>query len=76
MTCEEWISRLYEILDHDMDETLWKELEHHMRNCQPCLNRFEFEKAIQQRLSKSCAQETCTESVRIRIRAIFEETQD
>ena len=46
MNCEQWFSRLYEILDHDLDEKLWKELEAHMRNCQPCLDRFEFEKEI------------------------------
>ncbi len=76
MNCEEWFERLYQILDRDLDESLWLDLERHMRACRPCLERFEFEKRIQDHLKKSCCEETCTESIRVRIRAIIEESQD
>lgn len=72
MNCEEWFDRLYQILDKDLDEKVWQELEQHMHDCRPCLDRFEFEKRIQERLKQSCRQEVCSESIRIRIKTIIE----
>lgn len=72
MNCEEWFERLYQILDKDMDARTWAELETHMHHCQPCLDRFELEKRIQDRVKKSCREESCTESIRIRIRALIQ----
>lgn len=72
MNCEEWFHRLYQILDRDLDDKMWAELEAHMRDCQPCLDRFQLEKRIQDRVKKSCKEETCAESFRLRIRAIIQ----
>jgi mycothiol system anti-sigma-R factor len=71
MNCEEWFERLYQILDKDLDAKVWKELEQHMQDCQPCLDRFELEKRIQERVKQCCKEESCTESIRLRIKAIF-----
>ncbi len=71
MKCDEWFDRLYQILDRDLDETVWRDLEAHMKSCRPCWDRFEFEKLLKERVKNSCGKESCTESLRLRIKALF-----
>ena len=71
MNCQEWYDKLYQILDRDLDDTLWRDLNAHMKECQSCWDRFEFEKTIKERLKSSCCKESCTESLVIRIKALF-----
>jgi len=72
MNCDEWFERLYKILDRDVDEGVWREVEEHMKLCRPCWDRYEFEKRLKEKVKKSCCVESCTESLRIRIKALFE----
>jgi len=71
MNCQEWFDRLYQLLDRDLDAKAWKDVEKHMKECRSCWDRFEFEKQLKTRLKDSCCKESCTESIRIRIKAIF-----
>jgi mycothiol system anti-sigma-R factor len=71
MNCNDWLDRLYQILDRDLDETVWKDLEAHMKECRSCWDRFEFEKQIKSRVKNSCQEESCTETLRLRIKALF-----
>ena len=72
MNCQEWYDKLYQILDHDLDKTVWRDLEAHMKLCRSCWDRFEFEKRLKDRIKSSCCQESCTETLRRRIKALFE----
>ncbi len=72
MNCDEWFKRLYQILDHDLDTVVWREVEAHMKLCRSCWCRFEFESLLKKRLKKSCGKESCTESFRARIKALLE----
>jgi len=48
MNCDEWFEKLYQILDADLsNKAVWKDLQDHMKGCQPCWDRFEFEKTHQ-----------------------------
>ena len=71
MNCDQWFERLYQILDRDMDESSYKDLKDHMKDCRSCWDRFEFEKRLKERLKTSCCKESCTETIRIRIKALF-----
>jgi mycothiol system anti-sigma-R factor len=71
MNCDEWIERLYQILDRDMDANFGHDLEEHMKDCRACFDRFEFEKQLKARVKDSCCIESCTETLRIRIKALF-----
>ena len=55
MNCEEWIERLYQILDRDMDNNFCHDLEEHMKFCRACLDRFEFEKELKSRVRNPAA---------------------
>ena len=72
MNCDEWFDRLYQLLDRDLDEKVWRDVEKHMKLCRSCWDRFEFEKRLKERLKNSCCEETCTETLRVRIKALFE----
>ncbi len=72
MNCQEWYVKLYRILDRDVEETVWLEVEAHMKCCRPCWDRYEFEKRIKEQIKSSCCKETCTESLRKRIKAFLE----
>jgi len=72
MNCNEWFERLYQILDKDVDEVVWREVEEHMKLCRPCWDRYEFEKRLKERVKSSCCKESCTESLRKRVVALFE----
>ena len=71
MNCDEWFDRLYQILDRDLDETVWLQVEEHMKHCRRCWDRYEFELRIKERLKTSCGQEPCSESLRKRINALL-----
>ncbi len=71
MNCDQWFDRLYQILDGDLDQDAWKELKAHMNDCQSCWDRFEFEKRLKARLKDSCCKESCTETIRARLKALF-----
>jgi mycothiol system anti-sigma-R factor len=72
MNCQEWYDKLYQILDRDLDETVWHDLQAHMKMCRSCWDRFEFEKGLKERVKTSCRKESCTETFRLRIKAIFQ----
>jgi mycothiol system anti-sigma-R factor len=72
MDCSHWLDKLYQILDHDLDENVWKEVEEHMKKCRPCWDRYEFEKRLKEKIKSSCCQESCTEALRRRVKALFE----
>ena len=72
MNCDEWFDRLYQILDGDLnDAAVWKDLQGHMKKCQSCWDRFEFEKRLKERLKSSCSKVSCTETFRARLVALF-----
>jgi len=72
MNCDEWFNRLYQILDRDVDEVVWREVEEHMKLCRRCWDRYEFEKRLKEKVKDSCCQESCTDSLRRRVKALFE----
>ena len=71
MNCDQWFEKLYQILDRDLDEATWRDLKSHMSDCRPCWDRYEFEKRLKARLKDSCCQDTCAETIRIKIKALF-----
>ena len=72
MTCDEWFEKLYHYLDKDLDEAALKDVDRHMKECKPCWTRYEFEVKLRERLNSSCCIERCTETFRLRIKALIE----
>jgi mycothiol system anti-sigma-R factor len=72
MNCDEWFEKLYLYIDKDLKKIDWDHVEEHMKGCRPCWDRYEIEVKLKERLSKSCSVERCSESFRLRIKAILE----
>ena len=71
MNCKEALEKIYEFLDKDGSVPV-SEIEKHLDCCRHCWDRFEFEKRLKERIKSSCCKESCTESLRIRIKALFQ----
>ena len=49
--CEEALRRLFDYLDHELDESRRAEMEQHLKVCRGCYSRVEFEKRLKHRLA-------------------------
>lgn len=49
--CEEALRRLFDYLDHELDESRRAEMEQHLKVCRGCYSRVEFEKRLKGRLA-------------------------
>lgn len=56
MSCEEVIARLFDYLDHELDDCQAAEIEQHLARCHDCFSRSEFEKRLRARLADSVGQ--------------------
>lgn len=50
--CEEALKRVFDYIDHHLDEASRKELEQHMETCRHCFDRVEFERLLKARIGK------------------------
>ncbi len=61
INCEEALQRLFDYLDHELDETRHAEMEQHLKICRGCYSRVEFEKRLKVKLSGAGAEKPATE---------------
>ena len=54
--CEEALRRLFDYLDHELDESRRAEMEQHLKVCRGCYSRVEFEKRLKHRLPPAGAE--------------------
>ena len=72
MNCKESLQKLYEFLDGEMEKMSSAQIEQHLDWCRGCWDRFEFEKRLKERLKKSCSKESCSDTLRNRIKSLLE----
>jgi mycothiol system anti-sigma-R factor len=70
--CAEILDRLAFFLDHELENADEAEVQHHLDECQPCLDMLLFEQRMKSQLARSCA-EPCPDSVRERVRVRIRE---
>jgi anti-sigma factor (TIGR02949 family) len=63
---------LYRFIDRDLDDSTWRQVEIHIKECRPCWDRHDFEVRLKQKLQTSCQKDSCTENLRLRIRSILD----
>ncbi len=64
--CADAIERLYHYLDGELDDARRQLVKHHLDECLPCLDAFDFEAELRQVIARKC-QETVPEQLRVRI---------
>ena len=70
--CAEILDRLAFFIDHELETADEAEVQHHLDECQPCLDMLLFEQRMKTHLARSCA-EPCPEAVRERVRVRIRE---
>jgi len=64
--CQEALDTLYHFLDGELTEERRHEIQHHLDDCSPCLEAFDFEAELKIVIARRC-RETVPEGLRVRI---------
>jgi mycothiol system anti-sigma-R factor len=65
--CTDYIERIVYLLDNELDMADCAVVELHLRECNPCLERYDVQKAMKALVARSCA-ESAPSALRDRIR--------
>lgn len=52
--CWQTLQRVYEFLDHELDDASGDEIRAHLAACEPCLEKFDVELAVKTLVSRCC----------------------
>jgi mycothiol system anti-sigma-R factor len=69
MTCEEAVNKLYEYLDHELDQTTVEQLDKHLDICKSCCDRFELEKRVKSLIQEKCIDQKAPQFLKDKIRS-------
>jgi len=64
--CDDALHELYEFLDGQLDDTRRQKIQHHLDDCPPCYEAFDFEVELRLVIAKKC-HETVPEHLKQRI---------
>jgi anti-sigma factor (TIGR02949 family) len=65
--CERALQQMYEFLDNEIDTASGDAIRRHLAECEPCLDRFDFEQAVKAVVRRCCSEEHAPEHLRARI---------
>jgi len=72
--CVDYIERIVYLLDNELDQADCAVVEMHLRECGPCLERYDLQRTVKQLIARSCT-ESAPESLRDRVRIQLHEVQ-
>jgi mycothiol system anti-sigma-R factor len=52
--CNDAVERLYHFLDGELDDARRADIQHHLDECLPCLEAFDFEAELRQVIAQKC----------------------
>jgi mycothiol system anti-sigma-R factor len=55
--CAEILAQLYLFLDHEMDDASCTEIEQHLEECHPCLEKYDLDRIVKALVARSCSEE-------------------
>ena len=64
--CADAVKRLYHYLDGELDDDRRALVKHHLDDCMPCLEAFDFELELRQVIARKC-REPVPDQLRVRI---------
>jgi mycothiol system anti-sigma-R factor len=73
--CQEALDTLYHFLDGELTEERRHQIQHHLDDCSPCLEAFDFEAELKIVIARRC-RETVPEGLRIRIQVALRDASD
>jgi mycothiol system anti-sigma-R factor len=70
--CQEALDTLYHFLDGELTEVRRLEIQHHLDQCSPCLETFDFEAELKMVIARRCRDQV-PESLRLRVASALAE---
>jgi mycothiol system anti-sigma-R factor len=70
--CQEALDTLYHFLDGELTEDRRHQIQHHLDECSPCLEAFDFEAELKMVIARRC-REAVPEALRVRIAILLEQ---
>ncbi|HEX6247059.1 MAG TPA: mycothiol system anti-sigma-R factor [Nocardioidaceae bacterium] len=71
--CSEILQRMFFFIDNELERADCDEIQHHLDECQPCLEKYNLERTVKALVQRSCtehAPETLRDRVLLRIRQV------
>lgn len=65
--CQEALRRLFEFLDHEIEEADGDRIRQHLADCEPCLGEYGIEEQVRKIVKRSCSEHAPAE-LHVRIR--------
>ena len=72
--CVDFIERIVYFIDNELDEADCAVVEMHLRECGPCLERYDLQRTVKQLIARSCT-ESAPESLRDRVMVQLREVE-
>jgi mycothiol system anti-sigma-R factor len=73
--CAHVLERVYEFLDHELDNASGDAIREHLQACEPCLDRFDVEQALKSLIARRCGGDTAPAQLRAKILSQLHTTQ-
>jgi mycothiol system anti-sigma-R factor len=71
--CSEILQRIFFFIDNELESADCAEIQHHLDECQPCLEKYQLESTVKALVARSCtehAPDQLRERVLLRIRQV------
>jgi mycothiol system anti-sigma-R factor len=71
--CSEVLERVFFFIDNEMDQADCAQIQHHLDECGPCLQKYDLERTVKALVARSCAEhapESLRDKVLLRIRRV------
>ena len=65
--CWQTLQRVYEFLDHELDDASSDEIREHLAACEPCLEEFDVELAVKTLVSRCCGGDQAPEHLKTKV---------
>jgi mycothiol system anti-sigma-R factor len=69
--CEEALREIQAFLDGELDPSARSEVEHHLTDCNPCMQRVEFRRHLKLMVSSKCGGDAVPTHVDLKIRELI-----
>jgi len=65
--CEQVLHRVYEFLDHELDEASGDTIRQHLADCEPCMDYFDVEQAVKSLVNRCCGNDLAPDYLRAKV---------
>ena len=77
--CVEFLDRIVYFIDNELDEADCAVVQVHLRECGPCLERYDLQRTVKSLVARSCAEsapDALREKVRLQLRTVRMQISD